>query len=327
MKIAEFRDKMKNAERANLEVIASELYKQIPKRLKDEEIDSLIEEILINGKPGAKKSKDTVSFDELKSNIDYFLDCAMAGYYFTPNRIIPKSKRSKWRFEVMNYVKQLDKITADDPNSEEAARLYRDIYNVLSYGCGFYLFSTENPFGSIGIHQYDFYERLVAKYFANGYSKEKIKDMLTAATAVYVDPSTLYIELQISFIGGLKTVDMKELAVKIAKERVGELKSKLKTMKKHDNTYWLEKEISELCGVVLGLSIALFEGDAGAEYYMENVVTRDKEVALYKTLDIISVYSRSDDLWIETYEKYIKKGIKPRERLLEIYKAYKSGQK
>ena len=46
MKIQEFRDKMKSADRAALEKIAADLYRRLPKALKEEELDQNIELIL-----------------------------------------------------------------------------------------------------------------------------------------------------------------------------------------------------------------------------------------------------------------------------------------
>lgn len=81
MKVAEFREKVKHADRANLEAAAAELYKQIPKKAKDEELDQIIEEILTNGKKPEKKSCPAKSFDELKKDIDQFLDYAKEELY------------------------------------------------------------------------------------------------------------------------------------------------------------------------------------------------------------------------------------------------------
>ena len=39
----------------------------------------------------------------------YFLDCAKAGYYSSPNKVIPKKERSNWRFKVKRYYKELTK--------------------------------------------------------------------------------------------------------------------------------------------------------------------------------------------------------------------------
>ena len=163
MKITEFRSIVQKAERSPLETIAGELYKSIPKA-KKEELDEAIQQILNGETPAAKKPADPVSFPKLSEEIKTFLSHVDAGYYNEPNRIVPKQKRSKWRFEVMRFINELETFSGD-----EAASLYLELYNRLAYGCGYYIFSSDDPFRSIGSRQGDFYPRLVAKYFSNGF--------------------------------------------------------------------------------------------------------------------------------------------------------------
>ena len=66
MKIQEFRSKMKAADRPALEKVAAELYKRIPKKNREDEIDPFIEQLLqgvVDAKPVPKDA--AVPFEQL----------------------------------------------------------------------------------------------------------------------------------------------------------------------------------------------------------------------------------------------------------------------
>lgn len=115
MKIQEFRDKMKECKKEGVEKIAAELYKMLSKYQKEANADSMIEEIMSGWAASAsgKKKETVMDFDTLKNQIETFLQYVDNGYYYEPNRIVPKAKRSKWRFEVKNYIKMINEIPVD----------------------------------------------------------------------------------------------------------------------------------------------------------------------------------------------------------------------
>ncbi|MDR0627490.1 MAG: hypothetical protein LBG11_09605 [Bifidobacteriaceae bacterium] len=49
----------------------------------------------------------SVDFNKLWWEVTEFLENANDGLYFRPNREIPKTKRSKWRFEFRRFIKDL----------------------------------------------------------------------------------------------------------------------------------------------------------------------------------------------------------------------------
>ena len=93
MKIQELRQLLSKADRERLEKAFAESYKSLTKRQK-EEIDSVIKDIL-EGKAVSDASKKNVpvNFEELKSQITFFIENAYEQNYFIPNRVIPKSQR------------------------------------------------------------------------------------------------------------------------------------------------------------------------------------------------------------------------------------------
>lgn len=307
MKINEFRTMAQKAERAKLETIAGELYKRIPKGQK-EELDEAILQILKGETPSAKKPAASVPFPELSAEIKTFLSYVDAGYYNQPNRIVPKQKRSKWRFEVMRFIKALDAVPGD-----EAASLYLELYKRLAYGCGYYIFPSEDPFRAIGIRQGDFYPRLAAKYFSDGFSDQKILDMLQAATSVNIDRESLYFEFETAFIRELKTRDMREKAYQIAKEEVYRLEA---LPQRRADDYETRRKVDEISSTILGLGISLYEEDDALVFFFQHYDNHCKEVQLYVALRTIDCFGGSQDLWCKVYDDAVARGVKPRESLV-----------
>ena len=185
---------MKKCNREDVEKIASELYKMMSKSKKENEIDPLIQDI-ISGKATAssvKNKKTPVDFETLKKEIDTFLDYVDKDYYYIPNRVVSKVRRSKWRFEVKNFIKMINEIPVDGENGKESVYLLREIYKRLSYGCGYYIFPSEDPFASIGMRQPVYYEMMIKRTFATGYTDENMKNMLLDATCVYRQKFIIY---------------------------------------------------------------------------------------------------------------------------------------
>ena len=122
MKIADLRALLANASTDDLLKILSELYKRIPKSLKEAPVDGVdiaIKAILSHQDIGKKAQKSkTIDFDSLHDQITTFLDYADEGYYISPNRVVPKAQRSKWRFLVMGFIKDIQKIGLNDENYE-----------------------------------------------------------------------------------------------------------------------------------------------------------------------------------------------------------------
>ncbi len=320
MKIKELRDKMKQCKREDIEKIASELYKLLPKSKKESEADPMIEKI-ISGEAVAvsEKKKAVLDFETLNNQINVFLKYVDSGYYYEPNRIVPKNKRSKWRFEVKNFIKMINEVPVDGEHGVESAQLLRGIYKRLAYGCGYYIFCSEDPFQSIGIRQPDFYGMLIKRTFATGFSDENLKNMLEDATIVFIDRNSLNIELEAIYAGSLPTSDLKYKAIDFIKEYVERYESEIKAGSKrsHDN-YRLKSNIEEMCETMLLLSIYLCEPEEAIAYYWQHVHDSSQEITLYKILDTIGNYG-NEKLWLSVYEDGLKKGIKPRDSLEKRY--------
>lgn len=259
----------------------------------------------------------------MKKQINVFLEYVDNGYYYEPNRIVPKAKRSKWRFEVKNFIKMINEIPVDSENGAESARLLRELYKRLAHGCGYYIFPSEDPFQSIGIRQPDFYDMLIRRTFATGFTDENLKNMLEDATIVYIDRNSLHIELEAIYARSLPTSDLKYKAQEFIKEYVEQYETELKMKSKYSHdSYRIKSCIEELCETMLLLSIFLCEPEDAIAFYWQHVHDSNKEITLYKILDTIGGYG-DEKLWISVYEEGLKDNITPRDSLEKRYRKLK----
>lgn len=319
MKIQELRNLLKEADREQLEKAFAETYKQLTKG-KKEEVDQIIRDVL-EGKAEKNITKNVLmDFNGLKEEIIQFLSNAYAQNYLVPNKIIPKSQRPKWRFMVKKYIKELEKISTEDENFSQAAKLLTDIYKLLCEACNYYLFSADDPFRSVGWRQPDLFQMVIKKNFGLGYSREKISEMLLAAASGGLSREALHIYQESVLVAELKVSDVRYMAIEEAQKLISERKKKLKGLKKYDNQrYYLQETINELCSTILMIAIELAETASGIEYYFQNCEETDKEITLYRALNIVDLIE-DDAIWIKVYEYGIGKKIVPRDYLKKKYK-------
>lgn len=318
MKVQELRNLLGSAERGNLEKAFVECYKQLRKVQKEECDPVLI--ALLEGKAAEQTKEDnSVNFEILMRQINDFISNAYASNYFAPNRIIPKSQRPKWRFMVKNFIKELGKVPLDSDNYEMSVSLLTDLYCLICKACDSYLFSTEDPFRSIGWEQPDFFALVVSKTFAGGYSREKIAQLLSYAVSGGLSRESLHIQQEMVLLNSLKTSDVKYMAVEEAKKQVAERESKLGTFKKYDSgQYALKETVNELCSIIFLITIELGEPEEGVRYFFNHSRERDKEITLYCALQLAD-WMDKEELWLNVYKYGLSKKITPRDSLQKEY--------
>ena len=319
MKVQELRQMLSEAERSLVEKAFVESYKQLKKSQK-EEADYLIRGILSgeSEKSGTKKEKQ--SFEELEEQIERFLENAKAGYYYSPNRVIPKSQRPKWRFLVKGYIKELEKVVPESGYYEIASELLRKIYALLCQACNYYLFSTEDAFRSVGWQQDELYHLLVSKMFGNGLVGENVAKMTVMACTGGLSRESLYYGQQAVLLSELKTSDAKYMAMEAAEKEIQERQGKLTGLEKYSHQrYYMEEEINNFCDMILMISISLGETESGVKYYFKNSVESRKEIILYRALEVTDIVG-DDEVWKEIYKYGLSKKIKPRDELVKRYR-------
>ena len=97
------------------------------------------------------RKKDIIDYEDLANEVLFFISNVDDGLYARPNRLIPKTERSKWRFKVKNYYKNLTKISLELKDGEGTTNLLIMLYVRLSTGSIYLAFFSWNTFGALGI--------------------------------------------------------------------------------------------------------------------------------------------------------------------------------
>ncbi len=320
MLITELREIIKKYNEDELRYLISEIYKSIPKKLKDEKnLDYLISDLSSYKQNGAVKKEKNVDFGQLKADIILFCTLAQNSLYFAPNRIVHKNERSKWRFKVKAFVKDLDTFKMTSPEGMEVAQLYEMLYKVLSKACGEYLFPSTDPFSAIGISQPDFLDRVFIRKYVDGFNEKNIKSGIELVINSVVDSETLPISLINVFLQYMKTNDARIIAIEQCKITIDEIKSlKSNDKKKKELDFYQIDKINNLVEIVFRLYAKLGEIEEAISFFKKNYIERDKEVLLYVLLELMYLY-KLDNLWRREYELAVNKGIKPRKMLEKMY--------
>lgn len=316
MLVKDLRKTLEKYDKKEMADIVVELYKRLPKKVKEDyDIDKFIEDI--NNK--TKKEEKKVSFDDLCSEMRYFLDCAKAGFYSSPNKVVPKKERSNWRFKAKRYYKELIKTIPTTDIGVKSTKLLIELYELVSRGTNTLVFTNWDTFRALGVSQTEYFDMLLKRVLSTGNSINNIKvciDLLDNCK----DPDILDEFLINIFIDNLRTEESKLTAINLLDEKVVKVKEKIKGLGKKYNyhdMYYLEEDNNLYVETVTRLYFSSFEVDEGIKYHQKNYIHYDSEVKEYILLEILRELELYED-WITEYERVSKK-IKLREELTEDY--------
>lgn len=153
----------------------------------------------------------------------YFLDCAKAGYYSSPNKVIPKKERSNWRFKVKRYYKELTKTIPTIDIGVKSTKLLIELHELVSRGTNTLVFTNWDTFRALGVNQVEYLDMLYKRILSTGNSINNIKvciDLLDNCK----DPDILDEFLINVFINNLRTEESKLTAINLLDEKVVEVK-------------------------------------------------------------------------------------------------------
>lgn len=328
MRVTELRKLIEKYSKDDLSKIIVELYKSIPKKVRDEKtVDMMLEDFQRYKeaeKMKRKKVKD-VNVNDLEREIEQLLQNAYKQNYVIPNHYVSKKDRSKWRFKVKSYIKHLQQVPVAGKEGKRATDLLEELYEMLCYGCGYLIFNTENPFRSVGIAQVELFDILLKRKFSTGINSESISFAIKQVINCYLDMDTLRSDLINVFIANLRTADAKEIAIEQCHQlRIGLKQRTIAPAKEtwDNHEYSRERKINDLVETVFRLKIALCEYEAAISYFKSNIQQRFKEVSLFILLNMLENYDQKD-YWLREYEKAVKEGIMPRDELQYTYRYLK----
>lgn len=316
MKVSELREIIKKYNEEDKEKIIVELYKRIPKRTKE---DYNIDNYIMNLNVKVEKSDKEFTIERLEKEVNYFVECAYSDLYVSPNKIISKSERSKWRFKVKNFYKKLNSFLPTTEDGKKATDLLKDLFIILSFGTHYLTFSSWNTFGAIQISQSEFLMNIVQRKLANGITDDNLSYCIELLNVKY-DPQEYYKSILISFESCLKTADARYMAIKLLKKQVLLWKEKYREKDSYENKIYANYFVE----CIVDIYIELCEVKNGISYFHEQYINRDKEIKEYILLEKLEEYGLYKE-WILEYEKHLEK-IDYRSELKEKYKEYKKRQ-
>ena len=315
MKVNELREVIKKYKEEEKEKIIVELYKRIPKYVKE---DYNIDNYIINLNASTEKTSEKISIERLEKEVAYFIECASDDLYVRPNKIIPKAERSKWRFKVKTFYKQLNSFPADTEEGKKATNLLVSLFKILSFGTHYLTFSSWNTFGAIQVPQSEFLSNIVQRKLANGITKENLSDCVDLLNVEY-DPQEYHKAILYAFESCLKTTDTKYMAIELLKEQVEQWKEKYQKGDKYKN----EEYVNYFTECVVSIYFSLCEYQKGIQYFHEQyIVKRNKEIKEYILLEMLEERELYKE-WVLEYESKLGK-LDYRESLKEKYKEFKN---
>lgn len=324
MKVAELRSVIGGLSRELLEKLVVELYKALPKRIKDDKcIDDLVldPEAAAASRRARSQTKPTPDIEDVRFEAEDFLENASKQYYFAPNRIVSKKDRAKWRFIAKRLHKQLIAAAADNEQQADAAMLLHRLFLMLCKACGVYLFSSTDPFRAVGIDQTRFLSDVIQLHGLSGREQIFVATCVDLALELEPDPETATRSLVQVVAVEFNTPDLREMAVTECARRAAGIRSKGsrgKDAKAAMGAYRRRDRLDRLATLSFHCQAALYDWNAAIKAHQTLSGERDKEVKLYILLALLRGYDEKS-LWIREYERAVDNGVKPRDSLQKVY--------
>ncbi|HMP29126.1 MAG TPA: hypothetical protein PKD85_05985 [Saprospiraceae bacterium] len=298
MTVKELKEVIRSKKKKDLEEIVLVLYKNLPKKVITENgIDQII---MMQAAEPSKINTDQKDMALLKE-LTIFTQNLYEGNYGVPNRIIPKNKRSKWRFEAMNYYKEVVKSFPQSKIKKELADAFGQLYSILCYGCNYYIVSSTDTFGSIQKNQVSFFRQVIEFKKEVYIGKELYDHIWNHLTYIGLSYDTLQSELYAVVAESFESPEAIESLIEIGKQFLQKEIEKLKLEQKKNkyaSTYDVEKIITGIA--ILMLKINDYEA-VKSIYNNHKYVFSDNEIMYY--------------VMVKTYLHY---GYHPNTKILEI---------
>lgn len=226
------------------------------------------------------------------------------GLYASPNKIISKKERPKWRFKVKKYYKELINVDVNTQKGKIATDLLLQLYSILSIGTTSLRFSNWDTFRSIQVPQTEFLKTVLDRKMQEEVTKEDIKKCINILT-LGVDSDTLTDSLFYIYSDSLNNDKQRLMSIEVLKENIVELQDKLKTKEVKNSwnkQYHIEKDINNFTTLILFLYININQVDDAINFYYKNYIEDSKEILMYCLLEYLEEFELYEE-WVREYEK------------------------
>lgn len=325
MKVAEIRKLLAGRSDQELRELAVELYKILPKKRREEKaVDDLVRDLAAWKKARRRKRRKAAEppdVQALKAEVQTFISNARNHYYYTPNSVVPKRERPKWRFVAKRLIKDLTAAAADPEQLPEAAEQLEELYALLCLSCRRVLFSAYEPFDSVGIEQTELFDRVLTLHQKVLPPREFVSHGLTLALGHGLNRWTLYSHLMRVVLEHLRTPALKELALEECTARLNRLEPPDPGKKPWASPNRERREVAQnLAEMGFRLLMELAEDERAVEYFRHHYRQDQAEVKLFVLLELLYEY-KAQELWLLEYERAVADGVEPRRVLQEGYEA------
>jgi hypothetical protein len=323
MKVAELRAKLAKMKKEEITKLAVEFYKLVPKAKKEDYgLDNLINNP--NEKKQTANAKSQLGLADMEAEIKQFLEHARAQYYLAPNRIVPKKERSKWRFKVKRWYKELTNRKREDFNLAKQSELLLELYELISEACGYEYFSAYDPFQSIGITQSEFFRATISLMQEAEGKNETLKKGINLIMDNYLSRESLYSFMMREFIATLSVPALREKGIEIVKSLIIQNgftppKDKKNRWFSSNSEFLKEEKHNNLTEFGFRLYVSLHETEEGIKFYQANHYSLREEVKLYILVSLLFEERKKKEIKT-VIEQGIKNGIEPRDKLLIMLK-------
>ena len=326
MKVSEVRNLISGYSPDQLRVIIAELYKAIPKAVKeDHDVDGILRNPTSAQSRARNKGGAIPNIRDLEDEANRFIEAAYGLCYLVPNRTIPKRERPKWRFTVKRLYKGL-LAAADQSSVPEAARLLEKIYELLCYSCRYTLFSAYDSFESIGVEQDEFFRRLLGLKYQCEDKNAFVRNALLLMAGNALNRYTLREDLMWVVLEFLQTPDLREMAVAKCSELTETMKGEPPSEQEHQSRYEKREKLNSLTKMAFLCYARLYEYEQAISYFKVHYCVDNDEVALYVLLRLLSGLNQTD-YFMQEYERALENGIIPRDSLKRTYRFAKENGK
>lgn len=326
MYIKELRALLENYTKKELSDTLVELYKTIPKAIKEErQVDDLI---LSAGELKATTQKNSPSdIQALISETKQFITHADQMLYAYPNKRIGKKDRSNWRFKVRRLLKQLELIPAVRDHGQEVTQLLESLFLLLNKSYTHYIFVSRDAFSAIGRTSLELYQMIVQRRLIDGVDAQKIRELIALVNENYLATDYRASHYLVTLIEQLPTTASLELAIDTAKEMVPQFLV-MEPQKDAPNDYLsyryaIQQAYEHLVEFITDAYFKLYEYEEAIAWHWEN--TRELNQTLIYSSIISKLYNRQQDaLFIRECDKAIAAGIPLSPKITALYQKAKT---
>ena len=314
MLAADLKKALESYSKADLVLLATELYRVMPKKERDaKELDAMISDFQAHQekKKKAKTEPQVKPIGALEPQVTLFLEYAYQQYYMAPNRFVRKPDRPKWRSLANAYAKELQQYPTDTEDGKTATQLLEKLYRMLGYASHYHLFPTSTPFKAVHIDQAKFFDIVVTRMLSQDNSAAGLRACLKMMMETQLDQYTWTMEVSEVMVARLKTNDLREMACEQATLLMEEVNAPLALLRAKsgmysDRAYQLEDQISMLLRFLFPVLSHLGETERAIALYRRFGRRQAGTVPTRPLLDLLEAVDKPI-LWAREYDKAVAK--------------------